>query len=284
MKKKSHIIIGSNSFLGSVLSKKIAMLGMDVLGVYHENIDNLYSKIAHIPITKLKDLEDHFDVVYIISAFIPNGTSVNIDNKLKAVNVDLVNDLCKQFKSAKIVFCSSVSVYKHTTKLITEKSVLESQSKYAESKLKGEAIVKQHDKYAIVRISSIYGVHMKVETFVPLVIKNAIIKNTITLFGDGKRKQNYIHVSDVANYLYSAAEYNGNDVFLATSKDELSNFEVVNFIKTYLPDIKINFKGIDNSKSYLYDNSFTNKTLKMLPEKVFKKEVLNCIEWIRKMY
>ncbi len=281
---KSHIIIGSNSFLGKVLSEKLALSGGEVLGVYHKNTDNLYEGIKHIPVDDLKDLNDHFDVVYIISAFIPNATTINVEDKLEAVNVNLVSDLCRQFKSAKIVFCSSVSVYKHSTKLITEGSVLEPQSKYAESKLKGEAIVKQHSKYAIVRISSIYGVHMKIETFIPLVIKNAIIKNAITLFGDGKRKQNYIHVNGVADYLYAAANHEENAVFLATSQDELSNLEVANIIKMYLPSIQIDFKGVDHSKSYLYDNSFTNEVLKMKTEKVFKTEVLNCIEWIKKMY
>ncbi|GAA3614004.1 SDR family oxidoreductase [Flavivirga amylovorans] len=284
MTKKPHIIIGSNSFLGRALSEKLAMSGMEVLGVYHKNTNNLYEGIKHIWIDDLKNLKDNFDVVYIISAFIPNTTSFSVDDKLEAVNVNLVDDLCKQFKKAKIVLCSSVSVYKHTSELITEKSVLEPQSKYAESKLKGETIVRMHNKYAIVRISSIYGVNMKIKTFVPLVIKNAIIKKAITLFGDGKRKQNYIHVNDVANYLYSAAKYKENDVFLATSQGELSNLEVVNFIKMYLPNIKISFEGIDKSKSYLYDNSFTNETLKMTPEKIFKTEVLNCIEWIKRMY
>lgn len=66
MSKKSHLIIGSNSFLGVALSIKISNKGDEVLGVYNKNINNLYSRINHISINNLKQLEDEFHVVYIV--------------------------------------------------------------------------------------------------------------------------------------------------------------------------------------------------------------------------
>ncbi len=282
MKTKSNLIIGSNSFLGRILSEKLVVKGDLVLGVFNKNTTNLYHKIHHVPITKLEELKDTYDTVYIVSAFVPNSKSINIEDKLYEVNVKLVETICNKFKKAKIVYCSSVSVYKESNDVIKEKSKLEPSSKYGESKLKGEIRVKKHDKYSIVRIASMYGLNMKVETFLPLVIKNAIQKNEIVLYGDGERQQNYIHVSDVANYLIASANYHENGVFLATNSTSISNKKVSELIKSIMKNTRIIFKGLDNSKSYLYDNAFTNKTLNLTAEKKIQQEVKVLIEWMKK--
>lgn len=192
MKTKSHLIIGSNSFLGHVLSEKLNDLGEYVLGVYHKNIANLYSSIKHISVDELSMLENEFDVVYIVSAFIPNSKSKNIEEQLQKVNIDLVKNICKQFRNSRIVFCSSISVYKSSNLEITEASPLSPISLYGESKYKGEQIVLKQNNYAIVRISSMYGVGMKQETFLPLIIENAIKTNQIILFGKDKKPQNLL--------------------------------------------------------------------------------------------
>ncbi|WCO02516.1 NAD-dependent epimerase/dehydratase family protein [Psychroserpens ponticola] len=277
-----HLIIGSNSFLGVALSKALHKSNETVLGVFHENKNNLFEEIDHIPITKLKNLNSDFNVVYIISAFVPDSKDKDIKQRLIDVNQELVARICHQFKNAKIVYCSSVSVYGATNGILKEKSDWSPESPYAESKRFGEKIVMKHDKYAIVRISSMYGINMKLSTFLPLVIKSAIKNNQIKLYGDGKREQNYIHVNDVANYLIAASRYSVNATFLAVSPISISNLEVAKTIKKVLKDINIIFEGEDNSKSYFYDNSVTNKKLEIRNRKEFKTEVKSIIEWMKK--
>jgi UDP-glucose 4-epimerase len=282
MKQKRHLVIGSNSFLGNILSKKIDRIGDVVLGVYHKNTNNLFEGIEHVPIANLKNLKKNFDVVYIVSAFVPDSKQKDIEQRLLEVNQELVATVCNQFKNSKIIYCSSVSVYEITEEIINEASVLSPATLYGESKRIGEEIVKKHFKYAVVRISSMYGVNMKATTFLPLIIKSAIENNQIKLYGDGKRQQNYIHVNDVANYLIASSFYPGNGTFLAVSSASISNSVVANAIKKVLKDINIIFRGEDKSKSYFYDNTETNRKLKLSPKKEFNTEVKSVIEWMKK--
>ena len=281
---KKHLIIGSNSFLGHSLSKKLRAQGDTVLGVYHHNTDNLFKAINHIAISQLKTIEDDFDAVYLISAFVTNTKSINVDVQLQAVNVDLVKAICKQFKNAKIVYCSTISVYKYSIAAITEESTIEPINPYGASKLLGENCVNQHSKYAIVRIASMYGVNMKANTFLPLVVKSAIEKNEIILFGDGSRLQNYIHIDDVADYLIAAANYKENDTFLATAEKSISNKQLAEHIKSILPKTKIAFNGSDNSKSYLYKNSKTNTKLGQEAKKEIQEGLNEIITWMKKEF
>ena len=282
MLKQSHLIIGSNSFLGQSVSKKLQVNGNRVLGVYNKNKDNLFSEIEHIQIDKIKTLDNNFDFVYLISSFVPNKASKNIAENLDSVNVRLVEAISKQFSKAKFIFCSSVSVYKESKDAITENSVTEPNNDYGKSKLKGEAIIKRHYKYAIVRISSMYGVNMKLTTFLPLIVIQALNNKEIVIFGDGSRLQNYIHVDDVSNYLIKAGKYKTNTTFLAAAEQSVSNKVVAGLIKEILPETKISFKRLDESKSYLYDNAETKYKLKIKEEKKLKTELKNTIEWMKK--
>lgn len=158
----------------------------------------------------------------------------------------MVKTITNQFSNAKIVFCLSVSVYKEGEKTILENSELGPTTPYEKSKLKGEQIIVKHKKYSIVRISSIYGSNMKGNTFLPLIIQSALNNFKITLYGSGNRLQNYIHVDDVAQYLFAAGQTNKNDVFLATAKSSVSNKQVAEFIKRVISSTEIIYKGIDN--------------------------------------
>lgn len=284
MTSKKHLIIGSNSFLAKALIELLVFNNESVLGVYNKSTNNLSPKTNHIPISELSCLEDNFKTVYVISAFIPRESSLNVEKQLRDVNVKLVDTVCKQFKSAKIVYCSSVSVYKYIDEALHEESAVHPESLYGKSKLEGEHIVKTYPNYAIVRISSIYGKGMHLSTFLPKIIKSALESNQITIFGNGKRLQNYIHVNDVANYLMSAGNCSENNVFLATSKQSYSNIEIAECIQTILTSVQIVFKGEDHSKSFVYDNSRTNTILQTQPERPIKVELKNLIEWMKREF
>lgn len=283
MKKKSHLIIGSNSFLGVAIAKALQKKNVVVLGVYHNNKNNLNSEIDHIPISSWNVLNDDFDVVYMVSAYVPKyDDTENIDDKLIEVNVNLVKTICDTFKSAKIVYCSSVSVYGNSTEIVSENSTVNPVSAYAKSKFEGEKIVRQQNRYAIVRISSMYGPQMNLSTFLPLIIQNALHAKSITLYGDGSRLQNYIHVDDVANYLVTASDYSENETFLATYSESFSNKAIADCIAGTLKDISIEFKGVDDSNSYLYNNEMTINNLRINCSIDLKKGLNQLIAWMKK--
>src|SRR3546814_337470 len=114
-------------------------------------------------------------------------------------------------------------------------------------------LVKMNKQYGIVRFSSIYGVGMTNHTFIPKIINAAITRNKITIFGDGSRCQNYIHVEDAANMLIALGSSPKNGLFLGTGEQSYSNLEIARIVQEFT-NCKIEFTGVDNTSSFSYNN------------------------------
>ena len=206
----NNLIIGANSFLGKEICKQLLIKKNEIVAVYNKNTDNLLENIRSISIKEMFLQSNNYDIIYIVSAYIPKINDDNIEEKLQNANVNLVSKICQKFPNSKIIYCSSVSVYKVTDDVIYEKSETNPDSLYGKSKLQGEEIVKMQKKHSIVRIASMFGIGMKESTFLPAIINCAIKTKKIHLIGNGSRLQNYISVKDVANYLIESSKSNNN--------------------------------------------------------------------------
>jgi nucleoside-diphosphate-sugar epimerase len=280
--KNKSLIIGVNSFLGASLVKLLCDKSK-VIGVYNVNSNNLNYNIENIRISEISNLADDFDTVYFVSSYIPSGNDIN-HAELFNVNIALLISCLNIFKSARFILASSVSVYGTNTSNISEDSSSVNVSAYGLSKLWAEQIIAKHHSFAIMRISSMYGVGMKRTTFLPLIIKNAIINNKIYLLGDGCRLQNYIHVDDVASSFIAASKPSINGIFLAVNEFSVSNINISEMIKKYLPSVEIKFKDSDVSQSSEYDAIYTYRTLNWKNRIDLKAEIKLLIEWIKKEY
>lgn len=276
------LIVGVNSFLGASLVK-LLFDKSKVIGVYNTNSNNLNIDIENIQISEISNLTDDFDTVYFISSYIPAGNEIN-HFELFNVNIALLIKCLNIFKSARFILASSVSVYGNNTLYAREDSPSLNVSAYGLSKLWAEQIISKHHSFAIMRISSMYGVGMKKNTFLPLIIKNAIINDEIYLSGDGSRLQNYIHVDDVASSFLAASRVSVNGVLLSVNEYSVSNIDIAKIIKEYLPSVVINFKDVDVSQSSEYDANYTYSTLNWKNRIDLKLGIKQLIEWIKKEY
>lgn len=274
------LVIGSNGFLGSALSSYLRELQISVKGAYHINTDRLCEDIDQVKITDAILEDEFYDWIFICTAFIPKKEDHTTTSKLNKVNVLLTEKIVNTFSNAKIIYCSTVAVYPYDNGLKTEISLEGPHTEYGKSKLEAERIVKMHNNYAIVRFSSIYGKQMEASTFLPIVIKNAIKNNEICLFGDGSRKQNYIHVQDAVTYLLEAAKYEkSNEVFLATGSMSYSNKEIAEFVETMVGKKLIYYKAEDTSPSFRYNNEWSKTILGINDEVLISeglKELIEC--------
>lgn len=280
---KKNIVIGANGFIGRNL---IATLKKDskVIGVYHSNNDGLYSDIKNISSKDLENLENDFDVVYILSAFIAGGQLSVADRKnLFKVNVQMVDTICKKFSNSRIIYVSSVSVYKESNDSVLEQSEEGGINEYGISKLWGEKIIERCNNYSIVRLSSVYGIGMKLNTIIPNYIKQALQNYAISIWGDGQRKQNYIHVSDVVNFLKKAAIIHENGIYLGTASESISNLELAKII-AQKTDCSLSFINDDISPSFCYDNKYSVTKLNYYPTVTIEKGISELIEWIKEKY
>jgi UDP-glucose 4-epimerase len=279
------LVVGANSILGRELIGRLQVIGERVDGVYHRQKNNLAPGITNYAVDELGQLEDVYERIFIISAFVPDRSLARgsaLTHSLFDANVSLVNVLCEKFPSAKIVYTSSVSVYSMDPTVKNENSACGPASEYGVSKLWGEKIVGGQDRYAIVRVSSLYGIGMKWTTFLPFAIDSALKKNAIELLGDGARTQNYIQVRDAANCLYLAAGAVENGIFLASAAESFSNLQIAGIISS-LTGCPISFNGQDPTPSSYYDNQRTRELTGFRPEIDLANGINELIEWKRKM-
>lgn len=252
-----------------------------VTGIYHENRNNLkYEEVDYFPVTHVDQLPEDYDLVFFVSAYIPDKAGT-VYQKMFEVNIDLLARCLKKFKSARFIFASSVSVYGQWSRVRNEQSPYLDVDSYGCSKLWAEGMLKLHHSYAILRISSMYGPGMKLNTFLPLIIKSAVVDKHITLYGDGTRSQNYIHVTDVVELFRKAAVSGKNDVYLVVSKESYTNRQVAEIVKTILPDTNIEFRGLDNSLSTEYNAEVTYQKLDYVPDYSLYAGTKELVEWIK---
>ncbi|MBG6236605.1 nucleoside-diphosphate-sugar epimerase [Pedobacter sp. CAN_A7] len=284
MSKNEILIVGINSFLGKAVYDHVKADGV-IIGVYHVNKDNIPEGIASVKVDKISNLKGKaFGVIYLVSAYIPNSIEED-DEKLIAANILLPKKLSEFFPASRIVFCSSVSVYQNYSSkdVLSMDDVPKPNTKYALSKLWAEQIISRHKSYAILRISSMYGVGMKTNTFLPRIIKDLILNQRILLYGNGLRFQNYIHVNDVAKIMIKAGQLQKNVSMLAVDDYSYTNKDIAQMMLKYLPGT-VEYTGEDHSTSYKYNNKLTHDTLGGIELTNIKYGIIKLIEWIRKEY
>lgn len=278
-----YLVIGANSFLAKEIILRLYKNNF-VVGVYHEKTNNLVNGITNIKIEELQLLQDNFDVVFYISAYIPKKGEFENNNLLSEVNVELPEVICNKFKKARIIYASSVSVFGDNNGMLCENSALAPVTQYARSKVEGESIIRQHSNYGIIRISSMYGIGMKLDTFIPQIINMAIKNKRIKLFGIGERMQNYIHVSDVAEFFIGSSRQYINNAYLAVGVRSYSNSEIASIISSYLDNVDIKFEGDDFSNSFRYNAQFTYNSLGVIPKININDGISELIKWQQKEF
>ncbi|MEA1849624.1 NAD(P)-dependent oxidoreductase [Chryseobacterium sp. MHB01] len=271
---KKVLIFGANSLLTAHLLKQHSEDHVSI--VYHSQPSRLTDK--NHPLSDFKKIDQNQDVVYILSALISNDPE-QLDNILN-INILLIKNITEHFANSKIVYFSSVAIYDGIhSGTINNGTTPSPSSLYGLSKLFAEKIVEKCSKYAILRISSIYGLSMKENTFLPKIVISAIENNKIELLGKGDRKQNYIHAEDVARLAKKLSLENKNKIILAISPDNYTNLEIADFIKE-LTGCEITFHGKDFSRSIEYfENDLSVSSHAFIPIKQGLKEL---IEWKRK--
>jgi len=281
---KDIAIIGANSFLSQSLLKKFPD-NYNIIQVYNNNYDRIDKSYNYLTISAFLKEKPEIDVVYYIASYINFSEKLFDIEKSFHSNILLLKKISDLYPKAKIIHTSSVSVYNTSDQPISELSELNPENSYGLSKLWAELIVNNHSGGGVnVRISSLFGENMNCNTFLPLIMKDSILENKISLYGDGSRLQNYIYVEDVARVLYSALEYKEEAPLLAVNNRSYSNLEVANIIKSIEPNLEINFKGSDDSYSSKYDNDNTMRYLNLTFTNSFNKQIIKTFKWLKKQY
>ncbi len=205
-----------------------------------------------------------------------------------------IADLAKKAGVSKFVLFSSCSVYgtgKGTT--LTELSMLNPVSAYAESKVQAEDYVKSISdksfKPTILRLATVFGYspRMRFDLAVNLMTLHALRKKRIAILGGGKQWRPFVHVRDVAllctQLLQEPAEKIGGETFNVGSNDlNYQMSDLAALIADLVGDVELDFVPDDEDKrNYHVCFDKAKDVLQFKPKYKIKEGVAEIVEHFR---
>ncbi len=262
---KKVLIVGSGGFLASHVAAVLRRQpGTLIIGFSRKPVADPALAANYTGLDSLSKEHPQFDEVYMLAAFIPYGRFNEPNKEFVDTNIGLVLKVSALYPAAKIIYASSVAVYGQVKDMpVLLDSPFVDPDLYGLSKLAAEAVVKNHDRFSVIRFSSLVGEGMKAPTFITL-MTIAATAGTMTLYGDGSRLQNYIDTRDAAEMCVAAASQPVNLVALGVGQKSYSNKEIAGIIQQYT-NAAIQFQGEDNSPSFVYDTAPSYHLLNYTP-------------------
>ena len=263
---KTAAVIGANGFLGSSVVNCLLEIGVDVYAVHNGRTDNVDGRAKECSVDDFLKSGVEPDVIFHAA-----GNYACTHEQLLEIN-DVLRKISKEKAPSKIVYVSSSNVYgAHGESSISEGSAFNNPGLYALSKIAGEFTVAAHDRYAILRLTYLYGKGITNSSFLPRIVKNAVENKEIVLFGEGERKQDYLHIDDAVKFCI-AANLKGNAVLLGATGISVSNREVAEIICS-LTGAVVTYTGVETGDSFLFNPSATFDLLGWKPEVDFKEGI-----------
>ncbi len=273
------LVIGANGFLGRNFVQKCLSKGWNVSCMYHDKKDNIPQTCKAYKYAHITTMKSSYDVVFLLAAMIPRDNMDRVNPDLIKANIQMPLTVCKKFTKSKIIFSSSVAVYGNHKSVISESSDFDNPNLYGLTKLAGETIVRFHPRHQIIRFSSVYGPGMYPGTFLPSMIREAKRFKRITVYGNGLRVQDYLHVDDAVGYLLAAATRDESGTYLGVYGSSFSNNETARIVERYVSGCTIRHVGKDGTPSFRYNNALTKKLLNYKPLIFLEKGIRDMITY-----
>jgi len=238
MNDKKVLVTGGAGYVGSVLVEKLLAKGyrvkvLDSL-LHYNGIESFKGnkdfEFIKGDIRHLEDLCRAVNDVYAVChlAGIVGDPACNIDyTETVTVNLEATKSLveiCKMFKTKRLIFASSCSVYGASKDIIlNEGSFLNPISSYAKTKIDSEKIILNCNDSdilpTILRFGTVYGQsrRMRFDLVVNILTAKAVTEGAMTVF-HGETWRPMIHVDDAANSYLTILE----------APDELVSNEIFN--------------------------------------------------------
>ena len=219
---KTSLVTGGAGFIGSHLVDKLLSLGHRVIVIDNENSDGhdeyYWNKESVNHKLDIRDYDSIFpvfqgvDYVYHLAA--KASVQASVDNPIPTIQTQVLGTI-NVLESArlhgveKFVYSSTSACYGNKNAIPNNETMREDPlNAYAIGKLSGEQLVKSYYglyglKTVAFRYTNVYGERARhVGTYAPAVSKFLKMRaegDALTIFGDGKQRRDFIHVSDVVN-------------------------------------------------------------------------------------
>lgn len=212
----------------------------------------------------------------------------------------------EEYKDSRFHHISTDEVYGtlslDSNELFTEKTPYAPNSPYSASKASSDMIVRSyHETYGlntvITNCSNNYGPKQHSEKFIPTIIKNALEKKPIPVYGDGKNIRDWLYVLDHCKGV-DTVFHNGKsgETYNIGGRNEKTNLEIVNIVTTILdkekPVPNFSYKDlvafvedrVGHDRRYAIDASKIEKELHWKADENFKSGIVKTIQWYLKRF
>lgn len=142
-------------------------------------------------------------------------------------------------------------------KAFTESSPLNPTSPYSKSKAQADLLVLEYYKKAnlditISRSTNNFGIYQHPEKLIPKVVKMALNKENITIYGDGLNIRDWMHVKDhciaIDNIIHNSS---AGEIYNVGANNELTNIKIIEMI---LQELNIKNYTLSHVNGRIYDD------------------------------
>lgn len=286
------VITGASGFIGNYVTEHLLAQGYEVIALTNSSGLNIQSD--RLTVLQADICEETFiqkisqDIGHCY-AIVHLAADINVPGDGKTIMVNClgtyhVTELANKLGADKLIYMSSVPVIGSPKHLpVSEEHPLQPKTLYHITKLSGESIVNQVSRSEmskiILRIPSPIGRGMRHNTFLYRVLEQCYKGQDISIYGSGKRVQNYIDVRDIAEAVRLSIGREAEGVFLVAGKS-ISNLQLAeNCIAYTNADVQIRFAGVEDAEEsdcWELSGKRTKEVLGYAP----RHDLKETIEWI----
>lgn len=155
----------------------------------------------------LKLLPDMPDAIVHLAAAVPHAAE--FPDTVETARLTRCMDRCVHAAALAwdipVIYASSCGLYDRLDpSWKTESTAVQAVSPYFAAKLDGEALFRTLPRATVMRLSALYGPGLRANLVMARFVTQARMGEPITVWGSGRREQDFIHATDVAAFVLAA--------------------------------------------------------------------------------
>ena len=234
------IVTGATGFIGRYVVQHFLKLGYEVIGLGRRDCDNknkdknfVYKNIDLRSLSKIKSLFEEYDNII---GVVHLAAEISNENMLNLIETNCLGTyyLAWQAKEHYLFFfinISSIPIIGTPIKIpVDEEHLVNPLTLYHATKYMSEKIVEQvcanEMQFLNLRISSPIGLFMRENNFLSIILSRCVNNETVEVYGNGSRVQNYIDVRDISKSIECGIVSKVSGMFLIAGKRSISNLNL----------------------------------------------------------
>lgn len=200
------VVTGGTGLIGSAVVEALMRRGIDIVAAGRSD-PRCGTRFLRVDLSN-NSAATTLETLPVVSAVVHCAASVpthdaGVPGEISAHTNQAIDEAVIRFcrrRRLRLVYTSGTSVYGTSPDgAATENSPLDPSGPYVGQKVEAESSIKERiTSHLIMRVSSPYGPRMRRQTVLRLFVDRALAGAPVTFYGAGARRQDFIHVDDVA--------------------------------------------------------------------------------------